>query len=229
MGWQSVRHNCETEHWQCVKSEDITLPTEVHMVKAMVLPVVIYGCESWTVKKAEHQRIDAFQLWCCRRPLRVLSTARRSNQSILKGNQPWILIGRTDAEALILWSSDTNSWLVGKDPDTGKDWGKEEKGMTEDEMAGWHHRCNGHKLKQTSADGEGQGGLACCSPWDCEESDTTGQLNNKFLIYSECKAFLWQWTFNHNKGIQKRLENIFYVLKRRQLWIQNYMHIQNTF
>ena len=88
-----------------LKSRDITLPTKVHLVKAVVFPVVMYGCESWTIKKDEHQRIDAFELWCWRRLLRVPWTARRSNQCILKGNQSWIFIGRTDAkaEAPILW------------------------------------------------------------------------------------------------------------------------------
>ena len=82
------------------KSRDITLPTKVHLVKAMVFPVVRYGCESWTIKRAEHRRIDAFELWCWRRLLRVPWTARRSNQSILPlGNQSWVFIGRTDAEA----------------------------------------------------------------------------------------------------------------------------------
>ena len=87
------------------KSRDITLPTKCRPVKAMVFPVVIYGCESWTVKKAEHRRIDVFELWCWRRPLRVPWTARRSNQSILKGDQPWDFFGRNDAEAEtpVLW------------------------------------------------------------------------------------------------------------------------------
>ena len=83
----------------CVKSRDITLPTKVHIVKAMVFPVVMYGCEKWIIKKAECQRIDAFELWCWRRLLRVPWTARRSNQSVLKGNQSWIFTGRTDAKA----------------------------------------------------------------------------------------------------------------------------------
>ena len=88
-----------------LKSRDITLPTKVHVVKAMVLPVVMYGCESWTVKKAEGRRIDAFELWCWRRLLRVPWTARRSNQVHSEGDQPWVFIGRTDAEAEtpILW------------------------------------------------------------------------------------------------------------------------------
>ena len=79
----------------------------------------------------------------------------------VKGNQPWILVGRTDSEALVFWSSDVNSRLFGKVPDAGKDWGQKEKRASEDEVAGWHHQCNGHELGQTSEDGEGQGGLAC--------------------------------------------------------------------
>ena len=105
-----------------LKSRDITLPTKVHIVEAMVFPVVICGCESWTVKKAEHQRMDAFELWCWRKLLRVPWTARRSNQSVLKEISPgysW----RTDAEAEtpILWPPHAKSWLIGKDPDAGRD------------------------------------------------------------------------------------------------------------
>ena len=138
-----------------LKSRDITLPTKVCLVKAMVFPVVMYGYESWTIKKAERWRIDAFELWCWRRLLRVPSMARRSNQSIL-GNQSWILIGRTDAEAEapILWPPDVKSWLTWKDPHAGKDW-RWEKGMTENEMVGWHHRLIGHELEQASGDGDG--------------------------------------------------------------------------
>ena len=94
----------------------------------------MYGCESWTVKKAEHRRIDAFELWCWRRLLRVPWSARRSNQSILKEISP-----HAEAETPILWPPHVKNWLIGKDPDTGRDWGQEEKGTTEDEMAGWHH------------------------------------------------------------------------------------------
>ena len=107
-----------------LKSRNITLLTKVHIVKAMVFPVVLYGCESWTIKKAEHQRIDAFKLWCWRRLLRVPWAVRRSDPVNPIGNQPWIFIRRTDpeAEALILWSPDEKSWLIWKDPDAGKDW-----------------------------------------------------------------------------------------------------------
>ena len=103
------------------------MPTKAHLVKAMVFPVVKYGCESWTIKKAEHWRIDAFELWFWRRLLRVPWTARRSNQSILK-EMSWIFIGRTDAEALILWPPEVKNWLIGKDPDAGKDGRQERRG-----------------------------------------------------------------------------------------------------
>ena len=149
-----------------LKSRDITLPTKVHLVKAMVFPMDVYGCENWTIKKAEHWRIDSFELWCWRRLLRVPWTARTSNQSILKEISPeYSLKGlMAEAEALILWPPDAKSWLIRKDPDVGKDWRQEEKGTTEDEMVGWHQRFNGHEFEQAPGDGEGQGSLACCSP-----------------------------------------------------------------
>ena len=105
------------------KSRDITLSTKVRLVKAMVFPVVMYGCESWTVKKAERRRIDAFELWCCRKLLRVLWTARRSNQSILKEISPeYSLQGlMLKLKLPILWPSDVKNWLTGKDPDAGED------------------------------------------------------------------------------------------------------------
>ena len=90
-----------------------------------------------------------------------------------KRNQPWIFIWKIDAEALILWPPNEKSWLIGKDPDAGKDWGQEDKGVTEDEMVAWHHRINGHEFEQTLGDSEGQGSLACCSPWGHKESDMT--------------------------------------------------------
>ena len=113
-----------------LKGRDVTLLTEVHLVKAMVFPVVIYGCESWTIKKAEHQRIDAFELWCWRR-LESPLDCKEIKPVNPKGNQPWIFTGRTDtkAEALLFWSSDANSWLLGRDLDAGNDWGQEEKGQ----------------------------------------------------------------------------------------------------
>ena len=130
-----------------LKSRDITLPTKVCLVKAMVFPVVMYGFEGWTIRKAEHWRIYVFELWCWIRLLRVPWTARRSNQSILNEISPKCSLERTDVEAetLILWPPDAKSWLIWKDPDAGKDWRQEEKGMTEDERVGWHHRLNRHE------------------------------------------------------------------------------------
>ena len=130
-----------------LKSRDITLPTKVHLVKALVFPVVMYGCKSWTMKKAEHWRIDAFELWCWGRPLRVPWTARRSTQSIVKEMSPECsLEGLAEAETSILWPLDAKKWLIGKNPDAEKDWGQEEKGTIEDEMVGWHHWLNGHEF-----------------------------------------------------------------------------------
>ena len=96
-----------------------------------------------------------------------------------KGNQSWIFIGRTDAEAeaSILWPPDAKNWLFGKDPDAGEDWRREEKGTTEDEMVGWHHRLDGHEFEQAPGVGDGQGSLVCCCPWGCKESDMIKLLN----------------------------------------------------
>ena len=112
-----------------LKNREITLPTKVHQIKAMVFTVVTYGCDSWTIKKAEHWGIDAFELWCWKRLSRVPWIARTAHP---KRNLSWIFIGRTDAEAetSILLPPDAKSWLIGKDPNAGKDWRQEEKGMT---------------------------------------------------------------------------------------------------
>ena len=127
------------------KSRDIASPTKVRLAKAMFFPVVMYRCESWAIKKAEHWSVDAFELWCWRRLLRVLWPARRLNQSILKEiNLEYSLEGLMLKRKLqyfghLMWR------LTGKDPDAGKDWRWEEKGMTEDEMVGWLDWLNGHE------------------------------------------------------------------------------------
>ena len=130
------------------KSRDITLATKVHLVKAMVFPVVMYGCESWTVKKTEHRRIDAFELWCWRRLLRVPWSAKRSNQSIIKEISP----GCSLEEMMLKLKLQYLGHLMRKvesleNSDVGRDWGQEEKGTTEDEMAGWHHRLDGREFE----------------------------------------------------------------------------------
>ena len=139
----------------------------------------MYGCESWTINKAEHRRIDAFELWCWRRLSRIPWTARRSNQSILKESSP-----EYSLEGLMLklklqyfGKPDAKNWLIGRDPDAGKDWRQEEKGTTEDEMIGWHHWPDGHEFEQALGVGDGQGSLMCYSPWGHKQSNTTKRLN----------------------------------------------------
>ena len=143
-----------------IKSRDITLTTKVHLVKAMVFPVVMYGCESWTMKKAERWRIDAFELWCWRRLLRVPWTARRSNQSILKEISPGCslegLMLKLKLQYLAISCEELTHW---KRTDAGKDWGQEENGVAEDETVGWHHQVNGHEFEQALRDSEGQSGM----------------------------------------------------------------------
>ena len=133
------------------------MPTKVYIVKAMVFLVVMYECESWTIKKSELWRIDAFLIWCWRRLFESPLNCKEIKPVNPKGNQPWIFIGKTDAEAEapILWSPDAKNWLIGKDPDAGKGWGQEEKGTTEDETVGWHHQLYGlSKLRELVMDRE---------------------------------------------------------------------------
>ena len=144
----------------------------------MVFPVVMYECESWTMKKAEHWRIDAFELWCWRRLLRVPWTVRRSNQSNLKISPGCSLEGM-----MLKLKLQYLGHLMGRVDSLektlmlGGTWGQKEKGTTEDEMAGWHHRLDGQEFGWTPGLGDGQGGLACCNSWGRKESDTTEQLN----------------------------------------------------
>ena len=158
-----------------LKSRDITLPTKAHIIKALIFPVVLYRCESCTVKKGWVPKKWCFWLVVLKK---TLESPLDSNEVKLvnpKGNQPWTFIGRTEAEAEapIHWPPDALSWYIGKDPDTGKDWGQEEKGMTQDKMAGWHQQLNGHEFRQGPGDRKGQGNLACCSPCGHKESDMT--------------------------------------------------------
>ena len=140
----------------------------------------MYGCESWTIKTAGCWRIDAFELLCWRRLLRVLWIARKSNPVNPKGKQSWIFIGRTDAEAEAptLWTSDAKNQLSGKDPDAGKDWRQEEKGRQRLRWLDGITDSMDMSFEQILGDREGQGSLACCSPWGHKESDTTQQLNS---------------------------------------------------
>ena len=152
-----------------LKSRDITLPAKVHLVKAMVFPVVMYGSESWTIKKVGHQRIDAFELCCWRRLLKFPWAARRSNQFILKEISPEYSLGGLTLKLKLqyfghlMWRTNSlektlkgfpngsdgkeSACSAGKDPDYAKDWKKEEKGPTEDEMVRWHHQCKRHEFE----------------------------------------------------------------------------------
>ena len=171
----------------------------------------MYGCESWTIKKPDSQRIDAFELCCWQRLLRVPWTARRSNQSIPKEISPGCSLEglMLKLKPPVLWPPDVKSWLIGKDPDSGKDWGQAEEGTTEDEMTGWHHWLSGHELEQALGVGDGEGSLACCNPWSCKELEsteldwtTTNPLLHvpisyelfflKLETYFECAMF-WMW------------------------------------
>ena len=155
-----------------LKSRDITLPTKVRLVKAIVFPVVIYGCEldckeSWVLKN-----------WCfwivLEKTLESPLDCKEIQPVHSEGDQSWMFIGRTDAKAEtpILWPPHVKSWLIGEDPDAGRDWGQEEKGTTKDEMAGWHHRLNGHEFGWTPGVGDGLGGLACCVRYMGSQSRT---------------------------------------------------------
>ena len=136
-----------------------------------------------------------------------------------KGDQSWVFIGRTNAEAEfpILWPPDAKSWLIGKDPDAGKDWGQEETGMTEDEMVGWHHRLNGHGFEWTPEVGDGQGGLVCCGSWGCKESDMTEWLNGTELI-GLVEKFVWAFPSRVSEKLMNFLANPVLAVLRPTLW-----------
>ena len=163
-----------------LKSRDIILPTKVHLVKAVAFLVVMYGCEIWTIKKAEHQRIDAFELWCWRRLLRVPWTARRSNQSILKeisaeySSEGLMLKLKLQYFGHLMWRIDSfEKTLMLRKIESGSRRGW----TTEDKMVGGHHRLNGHEFEQALGAGDGQGSLVRWSLWGCKELDTTEWLN----------------------------------------------------
>ena len=176
-----------------LKSRDITWPTKVCLVKPMIFPVVMYGCESWTIKKAERQRIDAFELRCWRRLLRVPWTTRRANQSILKEISTEYSLEGLMLKLKLQYFGHLKNWLIGKDPDAGKDW-RQEKGTTENEMVGWHHRSDGHEFEQAPGVGDGHGSLACCSPRGHKESDTTERLNWLTEGSKKCREWVTKCT-----------------------------------
>ena len=180
-----------------LKSRDITLPTKVHLVKAMVCPVSHVWMweldykESWVLKN-----------WCfwtgvLEKTLESPLDYKEIQPVHPKGNQSWIFIGRTDVEAEtpILWPADAKDWVIGKDPDAGKDWRQEEKGTAGDEMVGCHHWLNGHEFEQTPGGNEGQGSLVCCNPWGRRESDTILQRNSRVQMATIfAKRILNKWS-----------------------------------
>ena len=152
------------------------MPTKVYLVKAIAFPV-----QMWELDYKENWAPKNWYFWTVvlEKILKSPLDCKEIQPVHPKGNQSWIFIGRTDVEAKtsILWPPDVQSWLIGKDPDAGKDWRQEEKGMTEEEMVGWHHQLNGHEFEWTLGVGDGQGGLCCCCPWGRKESDTSERLN----------------------------------------------------
>ena len=182
-----------------LKSRDITLPTNVRLVKAMVFLVDMYGCEN--IKKAEHWKIVVLK-----KTLESPLDYKEIQPVHPTGNQSWVFIGRTDVEAEtpMLCPPDVKSWLILKDSDAGKDWGQEEKGMTENEMVGWHHQLNGHGFGCTPGVGNGQGGLVCCGSWGHKESDMTEWLN---------------WTEPHRNGSKVFLISLFIMQSWHLNWI----------
>ena len=157
-----------------------------------------YGFESWTVKKAEHRRIDAFELWCWRRPLRVPGTAKRSNQSILKEISPGISWEEMMLKLKLPYFGHLmRRVLIGKDSDAVRDWGQEEKGTTEDEMNGWCHWLDGCESEWTPRVGDGQEGLACCNSWGCKELDMTEWLNWTGLQHTSLPVLYYLQEFAH--------------------------------
>ena len=168
-----------------LKSRDITLPTKVHLVKAMVFPVVMLWM--WEL---DCEEVWAPKNWCfwtvvLEKTLESPLNCKEIQLVHSEGDQPWNFFGRTDAEAEtpILWPPHVKSWLIGKDCDAGRDRGQEEKGTTEDEMAGWHHWLDWRESEWTPGVGNGQGGLACCNSWIRKESDTTERLNWTVLAF----------------------------------------------
>ena len=195
-----------------LKSKDITLPTKVHTVKTTVSPVVKYGCE------LDHKESWAQKNWCfwtvvLEKTLEIPLDCKEIQPVHPKGDQSWILIGRTDAkaEALIFWSPDVKNWLSRKDPDAGKDWRQEEKGMTEDEMVGWHHWLSAHESEQPLRVGDGQGRMASCYSWGHSQTrlrnwtelkkqpgilfHNVTQVLHNYLLYHYSNAFIKDMSF----------------------------------
>ena len=191
-----------------LKSRDITLPTKVHLVKAMVFPVVMYACESYTIKITECQRIDAFELWCWRRLLRVPWTARRSSQSVLKEISPDYSL----EELMLKLRLQYFGHLIQRtDSDAGKDWRQEEKGTTEDEMVERHHWLVGHEFENLQA---------CHSPWSHKESDMTEwlNLNSQPSLWFYRSFSVWVCSLSLNT-ISFRWTEFMNIMDKQNCWV----------
>ena len=194
------------------KSRDITLPTKVCLVKAIVFPVVMYGCESWI-------KLSIKELMLLNYDVGEDSESPLDRKEIKpvnpKGDQSWIFTGSPDAEAEtpILWPPDVRNWLIGKDPDAEKDWRQEEKGMTEDEMVGWHHQLRGHEFEQAPGV-DGQGSLVSCTAQGHKASNMTEQLKwQTWLIHGKSR-------FNLNSSESRFLATIQYWMDGWNCWYQ---------
>ena len=151
---------------QCIKNQGHHFDDKGPYSQSYGFSSIMYRCESWTIRRTEHWRIDLLN--CVLKKI-LESPLDYKEIKPVKRNEPWIFIGRADAEAEvpIVWLPDAKNWLIGKDPDAGKDWGQEEKGTTEDEIVGWYHLLNGCEFEQALGNSEGQGRLAGCSLWGC--------------------------------------------------------------
>ena len=193
-----------------LKSRDITLPKKFRLLKVMVF----FSGHVW-MWELDCEESWAQKNWCfwtvvLEKTLESPLDCKEIQPLHPKGDQSWVFIGRTDVEAEtpILWPPDAKSWLIGKDPDAGKDWWREEKRTTEDQMVGWHHWLNGHELGWTPGVGDGQGGLECCSPWGHKKSHVAEWLNwTEEWIFSNiasvsmiCRYWLWREMWSHRKN-----------------------------
>ena len=173
------------QHRQYIKKRVITLLAKVHLIKR------VSSCLLW-MRELNYKESRVPKNWCfwtvvLEKSLQSPLGCKEIKPVNTKGNQSWIFIGRTDAEAPILWPPDVKNWLLGKDPDIGKDWRREEKGTTEDEMVGCHHWLDGREFEQALGVGDGQGGMVCRSPWGYKELHTTGWLN--WLTFQNSESF----------------------------------------